>query len=361
MSMFAERTLKRVAAALVWWLEGVWLGLPRLLRDRLFRPRTCLLARIEGADVVLQPSVVGVDCPSAAMRFELHGRDHASILEWFPRAVEADIILLLPPKNLLEKTLSFPLAAEPELRSVLYHELERLTPFRMDEFVYDYHVLSRNEAANRLLVSVALARRSTLDETASALEKLGIRPTAITSATDSGTPKPFNVLPVKQRFRLPFSTLPVRLPSLVAAAFAIGAALVVPPERYERLLEQHRFEAAVVRQAALAASIEIEQQRAALEGSEFINQRRRGYIPPIELLTELTTQLPDHTWLSRISIGRGTVQLQGESRTASGVLETIEASEFLEGAEFQSPVARASTTTGKEQFTIAAKLRDDRR
>jgi len=78
-------------------------------------------------------------------------------------------------------------------------------------------------------------------------------------------------------------------------------------------------------------------------------------MPVIKIIDELTQLVPDDTWLTRFSILKGEIQLQGESNTASSMIPVIESSNNFTEARFRSPVTR-NNISNKDKFNLTAKL-----
>jgi len=343
-----ERALDATYAALNWWLEGLWTGLPARARSALFAERTELVVRFAGEAATVgaraaEPVTVDLDDASAS----------ATVAHFVPDAQVPDVIVLLPRGVMLTHALRLPAGVERELRSALTHELDRLTPFAIDDVVFDYRVRERTETS--LLVDIALVRRAALDEAIAKLERLGLRATAATTEDAGGARLPLNLLPRRRRLRLPAARLSFRPALAMGAALLLVAALYVPLSRYDRVLARQTATVEAARSEAVAARARLTEQEAALANGELLAVRRGGYVPPVALLRELTAQIPEHTWLSRFAISRGEVQLQGESAAATELLQLLESTELLRDVQFQAPVAR-SDGAGKEQFTIVAKL-----
>jgi general secretion pathway protein L len=343
-----EQASDRAYAALNWWLEGLWIGLPAGARSALFTERTELVVRLTGDEATISGHAVEpvtVDTNDANARTTLaHG---------VPKTHVPDVTVLLPRGVVLTHALRLPAAVESDLHNVLRYELDRLTPFAIEDVTFDYRIRERNDSA--LLVEVALARRAALDDVDAKLERLGLRPTAATIEDANGARLPLNVLPRRRRVRLPAARLSLRPALGLGAALLFAAGLCVPPLRYERILAAQTATVETARTEAVAARARLAEQEAALASGELLAKRRSGYVPPVALLRELTAQLPEHTWVSRFSISRGEVLLQGESASATELLQLLESTELLRDARFQSPVARGNEA-GKEQFTILANL-----
>jgi general secretion pathway protein L len=60
----------------------------------------------------------------------------------------------------------------------------------------------------------------------------------------------------------------------------------------------------------------------------------------LSILKELTTILPQTTWLTRVRISDTTVNIEGYAESATGLLSKLEASKYFRKAEFASPTFR---------------------
>ncbi len=71
----------------------------------------------------------------------------------------AKLVLVAPENILLKKTLSFPSAAESNLREALGFELNRRTPFSQNQVYYDHQIVGHDKQANKLQVELFLVLR----------------------------------------------------------------------------------------------------------------------------------------------------------------------------------------------------------
>jgi general secretion pathway protein L len=343
-----EQSLDRAYAALNWWLEGLWIGLPARARSALFTERAELFVHLAGDTLTVDAR--GVDSVTVDLS---DANAQAAVAHFLPANQVPDITVLLPRSMVLTRTLRLPSAVEGELRTVLRHELDRLTPFAPDDLAFDYRIRERGDSA--LLLDVALVRRSVLDDVAEKLQRIGLTSTAATTEDATGAPLPLNLLRRRRRLRLPVAQLSLRPALGLGAALLLAAALYLPLVRYDGVLAAQAATVDTARTEAVAARARLTEQEAALASGEILAKRRSGYVPPVALLRELTAQVPEQTWVSRFSISRGEVLLQGESAASTELLQLLESTELLRDVQFQSPVSRGNDS-GKEQFTIVAKL-----
>lgn len=340
-----ERVLDRAFAALNWWLEGLWSGLPVRARRMLFSERVELVVDVAGGAARIGAHEV------QQITFDANAKP--ALAQLVPNDQVTDVTLLLPRSVVLTRMLRLPVAAASELRDALRHELDRLTPFATIDLAFDFHV--RERSGNTLVAEVALVQRAALDEAVAQLQALGLRVTAATTSDRDGTQLPVNLLPQRRRLRLPAARVSMRPAFALGAALLLGAALYLPLSRYERALASQAIIVETARSQAVAARDRLAEQEATLASGELLARRRGDYVPPVALLRELTAQVPEHTWLSRFALSRNELQLQGESAAATELLQLLESSELLRDVQFQAPVARGGDS-GKEQFAIAATL-----
>jgi general secretion pathway protein L len=362
----ARATARLCTSFAVWWLRGLWLGLPKPLRERWFVARDELLLRLTDDELVVernpQPTPFATSDADSSTPRERVAALALTLVEKQPQALfdavgatasTATIAVALPDSVCLTRRLVLPLAAEANLSAVLYHEIDRLTPFDVRQCTFAHVVRTRDASAGRLIVELALVDKDALERCLGPIRSAGLAPQIVTAANEDGELLPLNLLAGARRRRLPSLKTPLR-PALVAAAFLLAlTALYLPLLRYQNL--SRYLEAATEQQRTLAVKARgaLASTEALAAGSDYLATVRRGYVRPVDVVLELTTALPNDTWLTRLIVTRDGVQMQGESTQTSAVLEIVEQMEALSGARFQSPVS-LSLMTGNEQFVIAA-------
>ena len=93
----------------------------------------------------------------------------------------------------------------------------------------------------------------------------------------------------------------------------------------------------------------------ASEAAGFLALRRAEAPLAVALLADITRILPDDTYLDRLVIGRGNVQLQGKSGNAQQLIELVNESPYLAAAAFRGST-RLDARTGLEIFEINAQV-----
>ena len=281
--------------------------------------------------------------------------EKTSVKEWLNEQAEPlNLILLLPRESQLQKQLTYPLAAEKELLSVLEFDMDKQTPFTNDKVYFDYIITGRDNAGDQLHITLCLVLRDVLHKHLDAIGFLDRKPEAATTDPDASM-EHVNLMPPADGNANKSSGQPLAYICLAAFLLFIMA-LYLPLLRYDSIIGQFENRVERARSEAMHVQALENKKRTVLKRSEFLSNQAQRQIPPLKIIRELTRRLPDNTWINRLSIRSGEIQVHGESQAAAAVVQLIEESDYFEQTQFRSPVTKNSST-GKDQFHIAAKLR----
>lgn len=262
----------------------------------------------------------------------------------------ARVVLRVPAAMILERDVVLPLAAERDPEAVLGFEMDRLTPFRAADVVWQASEFRRDRARNRLSLRLSLVPRAQFASALAALDRVGLKPTEIEAAGSEGP----------RRIALQASGgggRRGRRSGRVAAALvgALAAAVVVIPFVRQSLAE----EAIAARIAALKPRVE---EVAAL-------RRRIGRVTgeagafgalaarvgnPLQVLAALTDILPDDTYLESLTLSHRNLAITGRSAAAARLIGLLAANKLIGNPAFAAPVTRAPE--GGDEFTIRAEV-----
>lgn len=273
----------------------------------------------------------------------------AVALDELPRR-PAELELRLQPGEYLRRDFDLPLAAEGSLREAVELQVDRLTPFTADEVVFQCGVRERDPAAKRLGAWLAAAPAGRVHEL---LEGLG-EPRALAPRPSRAPPAPEE--PLVLRYRLSRERR-IGYGWALAAANLVLLGAAVAAHVHNRELELDRVQEALAevrRDAAEGAELaeRLEQLRAA---ATIVSTRRTAWPTLVEVLEDLSVRVPDDTYLQRVELRQGELQLFGISTAASNLIRQLEASPLLADVRFESSVTR-DAASGKERFTIVARL-----
>ncbi len=143
---------------------------------------------------------------------------------------------------------------------------------------------------------------------------------------------------------------------IILAILAMWAFYMVAPLRIERKrLEQ------IDRQITLrkedVKKVEVLKKEIETVGSEVseITNFKGNRPMALNILKELTTTLPQSTWLTRVRVTETTVDIEGYASSATGLIPKLEASKYFKKAEFASPTFRDARQSA-DRFIIKMEI-----
>jgi general secretion pathway protein L len=333
-----------------WWRDGLLGWLPVRVRGKISGSSRRLIIKpvADGLTLFRQENSE----LEALVQQSWESLDRETLRKWIKVEQPAEIVLQMPKDRALTRVVMLPIAATANLRQVLGYEMDRLTPFSASQLYYDALILERQSEQRRIRVELSALPRAEVDAALEPLAAMGVAPDIVEIA--GGRPGA-NLLPVEKRPQR--GVWPRRLQRmLIAVSLSLGlAAMLLPLWQYRTLVIGLQKQVdALQRESGQVLTLR-EQLEKAVESSRFLLQKKQSHTPVIELLRELTVILPDNTWLERLQIKGDTLQLIGQSSSASALVSVIEESKLLGGVAFASPVTN-DRRTGKERFVLGARV-----
>nr|WP_225737214.1 PilN domain-containing protein [Dyella acidiphila] len=266
------------------------------------------------------------------------------------------LALCLAPDTVLRRRLLLPEAARDNLRQIGAFEMDRQTPFRPEQVYYDLRELPGPAPAGRIAAELVAAPRSAVDAKLEHLRNAGIAIDAV-DLCDGDKRLGVNLLP-PQMARVHRD--PRRRLNLALA----GAALLLLLLCLGQWLH-NREDALTAMQAQVddmhGDAQKVSDLRKQLEDSAgasgFLARRKTDAVAVVDVLQDLTARIPDDTWLERFTVdSSGHLGMQGQSAKAASLIDVLQTSKLITGANFQGVIQR-DPATNKERFYMDAQLR----
>jgi general secretion pathway protein L len=360
-----SRTVAALAARFFgWWFGELRACIPPVLRRLVAgrRRRLYLLLRDDVTDFYEEsagkPRVLASleqDAPDAAARVLLQRLQDKG--PW------AEILAVIPAERALRRRLQLPLAVAENLRESVGFDIDRLTPFRAEEVVYQARIAGIDRQRGQVVCDLTVVPRATVDAALKRAGLLGIRPDRVAvEPEEAGTASPAETaaapiyLPVALGGRVD-RWLPWRLPAALAGLVLLLAAagLYLHFDRSDAVLAAYAGETAKYRKAADAAA-KLREQVQTLARTRAAAATQREALPlMVDVLAELTARLPDDTWLTDLRLSDAHMQLSGYASSAATLVPVIENSPMFQGARLSGPVL-PDASMQRERFSIEADL-----
>lgn len=265
------------------------------------------------------------------------------------------LALCLAADAALRRRLSLPLAARDNLRQVGAFEMDRQTPFRIEQVFYDLRELPGAASAGRFHAELVVVPRAALDVQLQRLREAGITVDAVDLA-DGPRRLGVNLLPRSQARvrRDPRRRLNLALGG--AALLLAVLCLVQWLGNREDALAAMQAQVDNMRGQAQRVALLRRQLQDSAGAAGFLAQRKARTVSVLDVLQDLTVRLPDDTWLERFTYGDGgQIGFQGQSAKAARLVDVLQGSRVIGNPGFQGVIQR-DPSTGKERFYMVAQL-----
>ncbi|HVF64199.1 MAG TPA: pilus assembly protein PilM [Casimicrobiaceae bacterium] len=366
------------AAFLDWWGAELASLVPSGTRLAVERRRTRPVIAFDAGFATLWLPVMrdGALAMESASTIPLTGERDATIaagraaLAAVPRALRGGsgvprVVVALPGRQTLRRTLTLPAALEENLKQALAYDLDRHTPFKSDELYFDVDVTGRDAAQGTIEVALVAARRAIVDQALAHVDDWGAHTAAIVpESPERASGSRLNLLPDARRPQPGRGKRWQVAVPLVVLAIAGGIALALPiwQKREYAIALNRQVDAARV-QAAASDALRTDLDR--LTGDyNFALERKFAFPSTLQVLDEVTKLLPDDTWLTQMEVktttrGKETQRellLRGESGNAGRLITLFEESKAFTQAAPRSPTTKIQPGPG-EIFDLVAQLR----
>ena len=333
---------------LAWWAQHLLAWLPARLRGAGRQPDALiaemlpeggvsLLARRGGRETALGsfgPGAAG----EAALQDTLGSR-------------RGPLVLRPPPGVLLQRPVELPLAAERELGQVLRYEMDRLTPFALDEVHWGWAVERRDRIRGRVHVLLLVAPKAALAPVLAVLRRAGASPEALETAGAVPHAIPLDPgRPGQERWRR-------RVLAVAAAGCAVLAVVAVGLPFVQQSLAMGTVDRRIKALRPQVDQAQALRRRIAsgAAGADVLATQRAATGDAMAVLATVTDVLPDDTYLAELTVHGRVLTFSGQSGAAARLISALSANPALRDPAFIAPVTRNETAKA-DQFSIRAEL-----
>jgi general secretion pathway protein L len=343
-----------VQKAFAWFLDGLAEALSDLTDRVSKRTPIRLVSTGKGAYAIEQPD--GKRDRNQLKLAQVGDKSQLLPPEAAKQLSDRDVDLVLPSDELLVRTLD-PLPAESRqyLDGIVRHQLERFVPWRSDNVLYSYEAVPTGADDNRLVVHVAATARTLHASLIEATNAAGPRklrlvyraagPTGsdIAIAVDNGKTE------TAQRLRIGIVAGLAALVLLTIGAF--GYLIYAWQGASDALAAAEQTEADLRKQMGGRGP----QETAANRDLRAILQRKKAQPAAVLAVEELSSALPDDTWLTELQIAEGQMRVSGISQSVADLVPAVQEKSIFADATFFSPTTRLTNGQG-DRFHLQVRL-----
>jgi general secretion pathway protein L len=249
-----------------------------------------------------------------------------------------------------------PLAAEENLREVVGFEMDRLTPFRRDEVYYHARVLVRDVVNQKLHIALTAAPRSKVDALIERAAAWGLAIKRVDVVSETGTLlQGLDLLPSGPKSLAGAISRGLTIGLLLALFVLLSFAISLPLDRKARYVEALSQEVLLARKKAAAVRNLSDEIQVLESNSRYVSELRQNTALITRVLNDMTSLLPDDTWLTQLRLVDNRVEISGYSPDSSRLIALFDGSGVLGEPKFRSPLTR-DQRSGVERFSLTLRL-----
>jgi general secretion pathway protein L len=280
-------------------------------------------------------------------------------------AVAPKVVLSVPAREVLRKTLVLPAAVEPNLRQTLAYDLDRHTPFKAEELYFDAVVVGRIPEKKEIRVDLVSCRKAVVDGASRHAMAWG-------AAVVAAVPEPPATAATSRLNLLPHEARPSHavwkrwqfwLPLGLVAAVALAAIAIPLWQKRDYAIALNTLAGEARAQAAVSDRLRTELETK-VGDFNFALERKYAYPSAFRVVDEMSRVLPDDTWLTQMEIktiakGKDTqreILVRGETANAGRLVQLVEESTLFAQTSPRSPTTKIQPGPG-EIFDLGAQLK----
>lgn len=332
-----------------WWGDGLYNGLPPSLR-KLFQ------TSLPSLTVQMHDEHVAEILWTQEGKTQTLGRDVLAegdkpLTDWLPKRAQHkpyQVNVLLTAQQALRLQHPFPEAVKENLRQVVGYQLDRLTPFTLENAYYAAQVRQHDKQRKEIQADIWVTPRYVVERIQRLLQARGIA--QVQQVAVAGQPT-LNLLastaehPAQRWSRLP----------LYLFLGALVVALLAPLAYQYRRVSQIEAALAEVRKTSAEQLAVRDKLAAAEEALNFVIEKRKSSPMALDVVEKLSAILPAHTWVERLELAGNQLEIRGESQEALSLIDTLENTPEFAEVRFKSALNR-NKDNDRDRFHLQARV-----
>ncbi len=343
-----------------WWKSELMSFAPEKYQQQLFPQAVNVLLIQKQDEVVVWQDTTG--------DFVIEQNEDEEVMWWhkIQRIINnaegrrVNVVYLLPNNEALVRKIALPQAAKENLDDVIGFELDKYVPFKAEQVQLSYKIDQDNSNEDKIVLDLAVIPKHKVANIVALTEEKSIVLDALdVDIGQDEQPKVLgvNLLPVENRKERNYFNLKLNLGLLlllfVLTYFVMYTSVANKQEKIEQLTNINTDLSKQAKKAKLLRK----ELKSVIISSKFLNNKKQDNPSLVDILSEMTTRLPEDTYITRLKVDKEKLELTGQSNNASNLVPELDKS----SSWFQPEIVGGVTEdrrTKKEKFTIKALLKE---
>ena len=339
---------ERLCQFLQWWKEGMLAFLPDHLQKKWLASSQLLLIALQDNKLNLLSflPLKTTELKSYDLALSNTAKDEFyKLLDHYHKRC-----LLIPRAHILITELSLPAATQKNLNSVIGYEIDRLTPYKMNEVYFDHKIQGISNEGRNILIKVFIIPKVILDETLAKFSGLNIRFDGVKVNGEDGI---INILPKSLRSNLNKTEKNARLLwtlAVLALTFAFIAPLLY---LRQNTINLEKKAATLMPKAQTLSELEGNLNNLII-GNNFLSNRKAELVPVLVISNELSRLMPLDSYIEALDYDGKRITIRGLAKQASALSSLLESSAYFSEVTQTAPIV--SDGRGSERFGFSIKV-----
>ncbi len=268
---------------------------------------------------------------------------------------------LLPKNEVLVRKIALPQAAKENLDDVIGFELDRFVPFKPEQVQMSYKVDRENQNQEKIQLTLAVIPKEKLEEITQLCDEKSVALDGLDANVSGDGKAPIllgvNLLLNEQRKKHDSFNLKLNLGLMALLVglvyFVMYTSLDNKQSKVDRLTE---INSSLQKEARTSKKLRKELKNV-IVSSKFLQTKKQDTPALVSILSEVTSILPDHTYITRLKIDQDRIEITGQSDDANGLVPGLDKSSLWFNPRIVGGVT-PDRVTKKEKFTIRAEFKE---
>lgn len=266
---------------------------------------------------------------------------------------------LIPNETALVRKIGLPQGAKENLDEVISFELDKYVPFNANQVQLAYKIDNENSNEEKLLLDLAVIPKQHIQEILKLCDDKSVTLDAIDvcASDEDSVPKGIgvNLLPQDKRKAFDYFNLKLNLGLGIALVALIYFVMYTSIANKENKIERLTNINAALQKQARTAKILRKELKSVIVSSKFLKNKKDKTPSVGTLIADLTTRLPDNTYITRLKVNAERLEIAGQSDNANSLIPELDQSKNWYVPQIVGGVV-PDPRTKKEKFTIKADL-----
>jgi len=351
------RVFNAIQRFFIWWGSELFALFPKALKHQLSGSKNTLLVRLtpEGMEAVWLSNKDSIHLGT----YPLDDNGRVAFLNKvaeYSAINNAKCVLVLSDCQYIKKHILLPKQAISNVREVIGFELDRYTPFNIENAFFDM-VRSDISNDNKVGVNLAVTSRALLEGILKDVSAFKLLPSKVTFSKNMDLPldgEGFNLLPSNM-----WPKTKKKEPLLIAALVIILllqliATVTYPNQRAQQEVATLQHEIKLIQKDVRRVSdMRFSVEKAHSQLNAFLGQAaNKPFV--VDIMKHLSERLPTSTWLTRLQLNGNQLNIQGYSNDAAGLIQRLDDSPLFKNTRFTSPLT--NNKSSQQAFKIGLNI-----